>query len=442
MSAVKGSKSSVVPHSSPATPPTPRTPDALVGKSVRPAALALADGTVYRGRAFGATAVGAGEVVFNTSITGYQEIATDPSYAGQIVAMTYTQIGNVGVNAMDDESRRLFLSGFIVKELFDAPSNYRAEGTFDAKLVAAGVPGLAGIDTRALVRRLRDFGAQVGVLSTDPTVQDRDELVSRARSAPNLDGVDWVARVTCDKIHRFTEGGWSGVAGQLPRPIRPKQKRHIVAYDFGIKKNILRLLVEQGFDVTVVPATTPARETLALAPDGIFLSNGPGDPAAVAGVQPIVRELVQQKPVFGICLGHQILGLALGGTTKKLKFGHHGGNQPGKDLATGRVAICAENHGYAVVAESLHAAGEPVEITHINLNDQTVEGLAHVTRPLFSVQYHPEASPGPHDASYFFARFREMVDRAVAGEKITGAVICGFGPKSTPDPTGKRAVSE
>jgi carbamoyl-phosphate synthase small subunit len=198
--------------------------------------------------------------------------------------------------------------------------------------------------------------------------------------------------------------------------------------------------------VTVVPATTTASDALALAPDGIFLSNGPGDPAAVSGVQPIVRELVQKKPVFGICLGHQILGLALGGATTKLKFGHHGGNQPGKDLATGRVAICAENHGYAVVAESLRAAGEPVEITHINLNDQTVEGLAHVTRPLFSVQYHPEASPGPHDASYFFARFRELVDRSVAGEKITGAVICGFGPKSTPDstpdPTGKRAVSE
>jgi len=408
------------------------TPDALLGRSARPGALALADGTVYRGRAFGASAVRSGEVVFNTSITGYQEIATDPSYAGQIVAMTYTQIGNVGVNAVDDEARRPFLSGFIVKELFDAPSNYRAEGSLDAKLTAAGVPGLSGIDTRALVRRLRDFGAQVGVLSTDPEVQDADELVRRARQAPSLDGVDWVARVTCDASYRYSEGAWIGVDGQLPRAARPKQKRHIVAYDFGIKKNILRLLVEQGFDVTVVPATTPAKDALALAPDGIFLSNGPGDPAAVAGVQPIVRELVQQKPVFGICLGHQILGLALGGTTTKLKFGHHGGNQPGKDLATGRVAICAENHGYAVVAESLRAAGEPVEITHINLNDQTVEGLAHATRPLFSVQYHPEASPGPHDADYFFDRFRELVDRCVAGEKISGAAICGLGPKSLP----------
>ena len=412
--------------------PSHPTPDALLGKPVRPAALALADGTVYRGRAFGATAVSSGEVVFNTSITGYQEIATDPSYAGQIVAMTYTQIGNVGVNAADDEARRPFLSGFVVKELFDTPSNYRAEGTFDAKLAAAGVPGIAGIDTRALVRRLRDGGAPVGVLSTDPAVQDAAELVERARRAPSLKGVDWVAQVTCAKPYRFDEGAWPGVDGQLPRPPRPGPARRLVAYDFGIKKNILRLLVEQGFDVTVVPATTPAAEALALAPDGIFLSNGPGDPAAVEGVQPIVRELVQKKPVFGICLGHQILGLALGGRTKKLKFGHHGGNQPGKDLATGRVAICAENHGYAVEAESLRAAGEPVEITHVNLNDQTVEGLAHATRPLFSVQYHPEASPGPHDADYFFGRFREMVDRVVAGERVSGAAICGIAPKSNP----------
>jgi carbamoyl-phosphate synthase small subunit len=409
------------------------TPDALLGRSARPAALALADGTVYRGRAFGASTVRSGEVVFNTSITGYQEIATDPSYAGQIVAMTYTQIGNVGVNAVDDEARKPFLSGFVVKELFDTPSSYRAEGSLDAKLAAAGVPGLSGIDTRALVRRLRDFGAQVGVLSTDPEVQDAEELVRRARQAPSLDGVDWVSRVTCEASYRFSEGAWPGVDGQLPRAARPKQKRHIVAYDFGIKTNILRLLVEQGFDITVVPATTPAKDALALAPDGIFLSNGPGDPAAVAGVQSIVRELVQKKPVFGICLGHQILGLALGGTTTKLKFGHHGGNQPGKDLATGRVAICAENHGYAVVAESLRAAGEPVEITHINLNDQTVEGLAHATRPLFSVQYHPEASPGPHDADYFFDRFRELVDRCVAGEKVSGAAICGLAPKAVPN---------
>ena len=403
------------------------TVDELLGRETTPAALALADGTVYRGRAFGAKTVKSGEVVFNTSLTGYQEIATDPSYAGQIVTMTYTQIGNVGVNVMDDESRKPFLSGFVVKELFDAPSNYRAEGDFDAKLAEAGIPGIAGIDTRALVRRIRDGGAQVGVLSTDPEVQGTDALVELARQAPGLDGVDWVANVTTPTKYDFDEGIWAGVDGQLPRPERPGQKLKVVAYDFGVKKNILRLLVEQGFDVTVVPATTPASEALAMNPDGIFLSNGPGDPEAVEGVQPIVRELVQQKPVFGICLGHQILGLALGGKTRKLKFGHHGGNQPGKDLATGRVAICAENHGYAVEAESLRAAGEPVAITHVNLNDETVEGIAHETKPLFSVQYHPEASPGPHDAQYFFTRFREMVERSAAGESVTGAQICGAG---------------
>jgi carbamoyl-phosphate synthase small subunit len=255
-------------------------------------------------------------------------------------------------------------------------------------------------------------------------VQDEDDLVTRARNAPGLDGQDWVAKVTCDAAYEVVDGAWPGIRGQLPRPSRPNRKLKIVAYDFGIKRNILRLLVEQGFDITVVPATTPADEALALEPDGIFLSNGPGDPAAVQGVQSIVRALVQLKPVFGICLGHQILGLALGGTTHKLKFGHHGGNQPGKDLATGKVAICAENHGYAVDAESLRAAGEPVQITHINLNDQTVEGLAHETRPLFSVQYHPEASPGPHDASYFFTRFREMVEQNADGQSVTGAEIC------------------
>ncbi len=406
------------------------TPEELLGLPARPAALALSDGTVYRGRAFGASVVRSGEVVFNTSITGYQEIVTDPSYAGQIVVMTYTQIGNVGVNGNDDESSRPFLSGFVVKELFDTPSNYRSEGTLDGKLVEAGVPGISGLDTRALVRRIRDGGAQVGVLSTDPKVQDEEDLVARARNAPGLDGQDWVAKVTCDAAYEFDEGAWPGIRGQLPRSARPDRRLRIVAYDFGVKRNILRLMVEQGFDITVVPATTPAAEALALEPDGIFLSNGPGDPAAVQKVQSIVRELVQAKPVFGICLGHQILGLALGGTTHKLKFGHHGGNQPGKDLATGKVAICAENHGYAVDADSLRAAGEPVQITHINLNDQTVEGLAHERYPLFSVQYHPEASPGPHDASYLFTRFREMVERTADGQQVTGAEICHMADRS------------
>ena len=387
------------------------------------ARLVLADGTVYRGLAFGAEAVRSGEVVFNTSMTGYQEILTDPSYAGQIVTMTYTEIGNVGVNPSDEESARPFLEGFVVKELCEFPSNWRAEGELDGYLREAGVPGLSGIDTRALVRRIRDGGAQVAVLSTDPAVQDEGELIARARSAPGLEGVDWVDAVTCSEIYEWREGAWPGIRGQLPRPERPMPTLRVVAYDFGVKRNILRLLVEHGFDVTVVPAKTTAADALALEPDAIFLSNGPGDPEAVQGVRDTVRELSHAKPLFGICLGHQILGLALGGQTEKLKFGHHGGNQPGKDLATGKVAICAENHGYAVNAESLRTAGEPVEITHVNLNDDTVEGLAHTLRPVFSVQYHPEASPGPHDASFFFRRFREMTERHLAGESVTGAQI-------------------
>jgi carbamoyl-phosphate synthase small subunit len=260
-------------------------------------------------------------------------------------------------------------------------------------------------------------------LSTDPALQDETELLERARGTQELDGRDLVAQVTCTAPYVWEEGRWNGIAGQVPRPQRPARTLTLVAYDFGIKRNILRLLVEQGFRVTVVPATTSAAEVLAMAPDAIFLSNGPGDPAAVEGVRDNIRQLAERKPLFGICLGHQILGLALGGRTRKLKFGHHGGNQPGQDLVTGKVAICAENHGYAVDADSLHQAGEPVEITHVNLNDQTVEGLAHQTKPIFSVQYHPEASPGPHDAAYFFDRFREMVERTVDGETVSGAQI-------------------
>lgn len=396
---------------SPASPPSP-------------ALLALADGTVYRGTAFGARRVSAGEVCFNTSMTGYQEILSDPSYAGQIVAMTYTQIGNVGVNAADDESRRPFLSGFVVKEVFDVPSSWRAEESLPAYLERHEVPGIAGLDTRALVTRIRNHGLQMGALSTDPTQQDAEALVTLARNAPGLDGRDLAAEVTCDAPYEWNEGRWQGVEGQCPRAERPEPRFRVVAYDFGIKRNILRRLFEQGFDVTVVPASTSAEAALALEPDAIFLSNGPGDPAGVdPAVREAVRTLADALPMFGICLGHQILGLALGGSTKKLKFGHHGGNQPGQDLATKKVAICAENHGYAVDADSLRAAGEPVEITHVNLNDGTVEGLAHASRPLFSVQYHPEASPGPNDAAYFFARFREMVARHKAGEPVTGAAV-------------------
>jgi len=389
----------------------------------RPAALALADGTVYRGRAFGAVAVGEGEVCFNTSLTGYQEICTDPSYAGQLVAMTCTQIGNVGANPEDDESARPFLSGFAVRELSPLPSSWRSRESLDAFLRRHGVPGIAGIDTRALVRRIRDAGFQMGVLSTDPALQETEALVARARATPDLDGRDLVAEVTCRAPYAWSEGLWRGIDGQVPRRPRPSPPLRVVAYDYGVKRNILRQLVEHGFEVTVVPARTPAREVLARDPDAVFLSNGPGDPAGVQGVREAVRELAEAKPLFGICLGHQILGLALGGRTRKLKFGHHGGNQPGQDLATKKVAICAENHGYAVDADSLVAAGEDIEITHVNLNDGTVEGLAHRRRPLFSVQYHPEASPGPHDAAYFFGRFRELVERHRAGERVSGADV-------------------
>ena len=398
----------------------------------RSARLALADGRVFAGRAFGANAVRIGEVVFNTSMTGYQEILTDPSYAGQIVTMTYTQIGNVGVNPEDEESESPRVEGLIVKELCDQPSSWRSQGSVDAYLGRAGVPGLCGIDTRALVRRIRDQGAQMGVLSTDPGIQDETELVALAREAPGLDGRDLVTDVTCREPYAWSEGVWPGISGQVPRAERPRPLLRVVAYDFGVKRNILRQLVEHGFEVTVVPATTSAAEALALEPDAIFLSNGPGDPEAVQGVRDAVYELSLKKPLFGICLGHQILGLALGGRTRKLKFGHHGGNQPGKDLATGKVAICAENHGYAVDADSLREAGEPVEITHVNLNDGTVEGLAHQQRPVFSVQYHPEASPGPHDASFLFGRFRDMVERHRSGEPVTGAQIARISPSEAP----------
>jgi len=391
-----------------------------------PAWLVLSDGTVFRGNAFGARGVGAGEVVFNTSMMGYQEILSDPSYAGQIVAMTYTQIGNVGTNPEDDEAVRPFLSGFVVKEVFE-PSNWRSTECLDAYMKRHAVPGIWGIDTRALVRRIRDGGAQVGLLCTDPDA-DEAELVARAKREPGLDGRDLVAEVTCREPYPWTEPPWRGVSGQVPRPQPPRPAFRLVAYDFGVKRNILRQLVAHGFEVTVVPARTSWQDALAYEPDAIFLSNGPGDPAAVEGVRETVRELAARKPLFGICLGHQILGLALGGKTIKLKFGHHGGNQPGQDLSTGKVAICAENHGYAVDADSLRAAGEPVDITHINLNDGTVEGLAHSEKPLFSVQYHPEASPGPHDAGYFFGRFREMVARHKAGEAVTGAAVASGRP--------------
>jgi carbamoyl-phosphate synthase small subunit len=380
-----------------------------MARAVPEAVLALADGTVFRGRAFGAVGETAGELVFNTSMTGYQEILTDPSYEGQLVAMTYPEIGNVGVNRQDVESRRPFVRGFVVREYREAPSSWRAEQSLGDYLAHWNIPGIEGIDTRALVRHLRDHGAQEAVLSSVDL--DAERLVRRARDTPSMVGQDLVRRVTCEEPYAWEEGPWKlggyVTADEITAVLgRPAFK--VVAYDFGIKYNILRNLVGVGCAVRVVPAATPARDVLGLQPDGVFLSNGPGDPDAVAGAPENVAGLLGRVPVFGICLGHQILGLALGGTTSKLKFGHHGGNQPVQDLATGKVEITSQNHGFVVDMDSL---GDRAAVTHVNLNDQTVEGLAVKGQPTFSVQYHPEASPGPHDARYLFQRFVALMER-------------------------------
>jgi carbamoyl-phosphate synthase small subunit len=374
---------------------------------VKEALLALADGTVFRGRAFGAAAEAVGEIVFNTSMTGYQEILTDPSYEGQLVAMTYPEIGNVGVNREDVESRRPYVRGFVVREYREVPSSWRAEESLGAYLARHGIPGIEGIDTRVLVRHLRDHGSQEAVLSTVDL--DPERLVRRAKASPGLVGRDLVREVTCAEPYDWTEGPWRLGRGYTTAADEAGRKPlQVVAYDFGIKRNILRNLVAVGCRVRVVPAYTPAEDVLAMRPDGVFLSNGPGDPDAVAGAPERVAALLGRVPVFGICLGHQILGLALGGTTYKLKFGHHGGNQPVKDLTTGKVEITAQNHGFAVDVDSLRGKAE---ITHVNLNDQTCEGLVVHGQPTFSVQYHPEASPGPHDANYLFRRFVELMER-------------------------------
>lgn len=365
------------------------------------ARLVLADGTAFEGAAFGAAGVGEGEVVFHTGMTGYQEILTDPSYAGQIVCMTYPHIGNVGTNPEDEESRGVFLRGFVVRDYVDVPSSWRSVETLHAYLERHGVPALAGIDTRALVRRIREAGAVNGVLAHGGA--DPGSLRARARAVPPMEGRSLVDEVSTSEPYVWTEGNrWTGGAAPAPR-------YRVVAYDFGIKRNILRSLVDWGFDVTVVPARTPAADALALEPDGVFLSNGPGDPGAVPWAADTVRGLLGRTPVFGICLGHQILGLALGGRREKLRFGHHGANQPAHETETGRVMIASENHGFALTIESL-AADPDLEVTHANLNDRTVEGLRHRRLPAFSVQYHPEASPGPHDTAYLFGRFRELIE--------------------------------
>jgi len=379
------------------------------------AILALADGKVFEGIGFGAAGEAIGEVVFNTSMTGYQEILTDPSYQSQLVAMTYPQIGNTGVNPADVESRQPFVRGLIVKDYTARPSNWRASQPLHEYMAAHDIVGIQGIDTRSLVRHLRDQGSQEGVIATGDA--HPAELVAKAKSSPGLIGLDLVKQVSCAEPYEWNEGTWNLSSGYPRREAGKAVKRRgrgsftsprfsVVAYDFGIKYNILRNLAESGCRVRVVPASLPAEDVLALNPDGIFLSNGPGDPDAVPYAKENVQKLIGQKPVFGICLGHQILGLALGGKSFKLKFGHHGGNQPVLDLTTRKVEITAQNHGFAVDAESLKG---PARVTHLNLNDNTVEGLAHDELPIFSVQYHPESSPGPHDAKYLFTRFTDMM---------------------------------
>jgi len=382
------------------------------------ALLALEDGTVFRGQAFGARATAVGEVCFNTSMTGYQEILTDPSYKGQIVTMTYPLIGNYGVNDQDVESWAPHAAGFVIRELSPVVSNWRADRTLADYLAGHGIPGIEGVDTRALTKKLRVRGAMAGCLSTE-AVSEAD-AIAQARAWGGMAGRDYVSAVTHPEpflwdpedrqspAFRLTQAPAAPDPRQVRQPLPPADVP-IVAYDFGMKYNILRRLRQHGFRVQVVPAHTPAAEALRHRPAGIFLSNGPGDPAALGGIVREVRALVDSgTPIFGICLGHQILGQALGGRTFKLKFGHRGGNQPVKDLETGRVEITSQNHGFAVDADSLPPE---VAVNRINLNDRTVEGLRHRTKPVFCVQYHPEASPGPHDSTALFAEFRQLVTR-------------------------------
>ena len=369
-----------------------------------PALLALADGRVFRGESLGATGEAHGEVVFNTSMTGYQEILTDPSYRGQMVCLTYPLIGNYGINPEDVESRRPWLAGFIVKEACAFPSSWRSRLPLHDYLREHGIVGIQGIDTRALTRHLRDRGAQEGIISTRET--DGARLAERARALPGLSGRDLVTEVSVEAPHGWTEGPWDLTRGYASAaPARFK----VVAFDSGIKQNILRCLAGLGCNVEVMPADTTAAAVRERKPDGIFLSNGPGDPEAVPYLIETVRGLIGKTPIFGICLGNQILGLAFGGRTYKLKFGHHGGNHPVKDLTTGRVEITAQNHGFAVDPRSIEKAG--LIETHVNLNDGTSEGMRHRELPIFSVQYHPEASPGPHDAHYLFRRFAELMTK-------------------------------
>jgi carbamoyl-phosphate synthase small subunit len=364
--------------------------------------LALADGTLWPGRSFGALGERTGEVVFNTGLTGYQEVLSDPSYHGQIVVMTAPHIGNYGVNAEDDESDHPWAAGFVVRAASPLASNWRAAGTLDEYLCRHGVVGITDVDTRALVRHIRTHGAQNAALSSLTT--DPEPVIALARSAPDMNGLNLAREVSCAEPYP-----WRPPPAGFEAPTPAEPRFHVVAYDFGLKRNILRLLAAHGCRVTVVPAQTPAGEVLALRPDGVFLSNGPGDPAAITDAIASVRVLLGRVPLFGICLGHQILGLALGGETYKLKFGHRGANQPVKNLLTGRVEVSSHNHGFAVRAEGLPAG---VEVTHVNLNDGCVEGLRAPRLRAFGVQYHPEAAPGPHDARYLFETFTRLMGGA------------------------------
>jgi carbamoyl-phosphate synthase small subunit len=380
-----------------------------VNVTIMQAILALEDGTFYRGVAAGADGEARGEVVFNTSMTGYQEVLTDPSYAGQIVTMTCAEIGNYGVSPNDVESRKPQIAGFIIRDESPVASNWRSEGTLRDYLVANGIVAISDIDTRALTRLLRSSGVMRGVVATGGAL-DVNALVERARSIPTMEGSDLVRTVTSDTIFDWPaeDPGEFGI----PTEHLARRRLKIAAYDFGMKWNIMRRLSAHGCDVRVYPAATPAAELLASRPDGVFLSNGPGDPAPLTYAIDNAKALVQADvPVFGICLGHQILGLAMGGTTYKLKFGHRGANHPVKQLATGKIEITSQNHGFAVDPASLP---EDVEVTHTNLYDGTVEGLRHTTHPVFCVQYHPEASPGPHDADYLFNDFIRLIEEKSA----------------------------
>ncbi|MBI5900709.1 MAG: glutamine-hydrolyzing carbamoyl-phosphate synthase small subunit [Rhodocyclales bacterium] len=375
-----------------------------------PALLALADGTVFRGKGIGATGSSVGEVVFNTAMTGYQEILTDPSYSRQIVTLTYPHIGNYGINREDCEAARIHAAGLVIRDLPLLASNFRSEQTLDAYLRAESVLGLADIDTRKLTRILREKGAQAGCLVSASAAGehiDTDAAVAQARAFPGLAGMDLAQVVTVDKAYAWTEGEWTLGSGHVTPE---KQRFHVVAYDFGVKRNILRMLASRGCKLTVVPARTPAAEVLALNPDGVFLSNGPGDPEPCDYAIAAIRVFLDKKlPTFGICLGHQLMALASGGKTMKMKFGHHGANHPVKDLDTGQVLITSQNHGFAADPATLPAN---VKVTHVSLFDGSLQGLAFTDRPAFCFQGHPEASPGPHDVAYLFDRFIGMMEHA------------------------------